>query len=238
MFLLVHSPLTGPFVWHLVAEELRRRGHTVRVPSLATQQAGERPYWRQHVGAAVRSLGRTPPEEPLIVAAHSGAGALLPAVRRGLGGQVAAYLFVDAMIPHDQNSRLDLLREAEGAEAAEGFRRSAAGGYLPVWTDGDLRQAIPDPDRRRRFLEELRPLPLAVYQEPLPVFAGWPDAPCGYLRFGTNPAYDAAARKARRQGWAYAELAGSHFHMLVDPAAVAETLLRVSDEIGVLRSGR
>ena len=79
---------------------------------------------------------------------------------------------------------------------------------------------VPDPASRRALLAELRPQPWAFWEEPLPVFAGWPDAPCAYLRFAPNPAYDAAAAEARRRGWSCLELAGGHFHMLVDPDAV------------------
>ena len=57
------------------------------------------------------------------------------------------------------------------------------------------------------------------------MFDGWPDAPCAYLRFGANPAYDAAAAEAQRRGWPLRSIEGDHFHMLVDPAGVADALL-------------
>ena len=69
----------------------------------------------------------------------------------------------------------------------------------------------------------MRPRPLAFFTEPIPVFAGWPDAPCAFLQF--SPAYDVPARRAREAGWRYREIAAGHFHMLVDPAAVADALL-------------
>jgi hypothetical protein len=153
---------------------------------------------------------------------------LLPAIRQLTMRPVAAYLFVDAGIPEDGKSRLDLF---EDERAAEQFRRAAVDGLLPAWSDEDLLEAIPDPERRRRFVGELRPLPLAVYEEPIPVFEGWPDAPCGYLRFGANPAYDAPAERAQRAGWAYHKIDGGHFHMQVDPATVANTLLKLVEQI-------
>ena len=72
-------------------------------------------------------------------------------------------------------------------------------------------------------MEELKPLPLAVYEELIPVFEGWPDAPCAYLKF--TPTYEDFAKQARREGWQCAEMTGEHFHMLVDPAGVAAALL-------------
>jgi hypothetical protein len=131
---------------------------------------------------------------------------LLPAIRQVTGRRVAAYLFVDAMIPENMKSRLDLFASPE---AATRFRQSAKNGYLPVWTDEDLREDIPDNALRRRFVNELRPLPLAVYEEPIPVFSGWPDAPCGYLQF--TPTYEFGKRRAETSGWIYSRMNGGHF---------------------------
>src|SRR5206468_1317091 len=115
-----------------------------------------------------------------ILVGQSGAGVLRPSIRQALGSPVSAYLFVDASIPRDGASRLDLFASRE--EAAQ-FRQAAVEGLLPTWTEADLRGVIPDNTLRQRFVSELRPLPLAIYEEPIPVFKGWPDAPCGYLRF-------------------------------------------------------
>jgi hypothetical protein len=155
---------------------------------------------------------------------------LLPAIRQVTGRPVAAYLFVDAGLPQDGRSRLDLF---DNAAEAQRFRQSAlkAGGFLPTWSDQDLREVIPDDELRRRFVAELTPLPLAVYEEPLPVFPGWPDAPCAYLRFGHNPAYAAPAAHAQQAGWPYLQLDGHHFHMLVDPPAVANALIELVEQI-------
>src|SRR6185436_1876616 len=100
-------------------------------------------------------------ERQLILTGHSGAGMLLPAIRQLTMRPVTAYLFVDAGIPEDGKSRLDLF---EDSLAAAQFRQAAVRGLLPIWSDEDLREAIPDPKWRQRFVGELRPLPLAVYE--------------------------------------------------------------------------
>jgi len=228
VFVLLHSPLVGPFTWAPVADELRRRGVDAIIPTLDSPTAPGSRYWERHGRTVAEALEDVAPQQPLILAGHSGAGMLLPAIRQLTRRPVAAYLFVDAGIPEDGKSRLDLF---EDPQAAELFRRAAVGGLLPTWKEEDLRAAIPDHERRQRFVAELRPLPLAVYEEPIPVFEGWPDAPCGYVRFGANPAYDAPAERARRAGWPYRELAGAHFHMLVDPAAVAGALLDLVEQL-------
>jgi thioesterase domain-containing protein len=220
LFVLVHSPLVGPLTWEPVAAELRRQGFAAVVPALRETEAPGAPYWQQHAAAVVRTLASFPPFRPLILAGHSGGGMLLPAIRTLAARPVAAYLFVDAGLPQDGQSRLDRFDDAAAVAA---FREAAVDGWLPPWTEADLAEVIPDAALRRRFVAELRPLPLAVYEEPIPVFAGWPDAPAAFVQF--SPVYDTDAAAARQAGWPYGALPGGHFHMLVDPAGVAQALL-------------
>lgn len=151
VFVLIHSPLVGPATWQPVAEEMRRRKLDVVVPALESVEGISVPYWRQHAEAVLEAVKNVPADRPLILVAHSGGGMLLPVVRQFTGRHVAAYLFVDAMIPEDMKSRLDLFGSAE---AAERFRQGAKNGYLPTWTDEDLREEIPDDALRRRFVSE------------------------------------------------------------------------------------
>ena len=65
----------------------------------------------------------------------------------------------------------------------------------------------------------------------MPVFSGWPDAPCGYLRFVPGPGYAEAADEARQRAWPVREITGGHFHMLVDPGSVADALASIVDEL-------
>ncbi len=223
VFVLIHSPLVGPLTWQPVAAALRRRGVRSVVPSLRDAPASL-PYWAGHVAAVVAAIWATDLDKvaPVLVS-HSGAGVLLPAVGAALGCPVDGYVFVDSDLPVDGRSRLDLFTLGNPDAAAE-FRAAAdAAGLLPPWTEADLAEAIPDPDLRRRFVAELQPLPLAVYEEPIPVPPAWPDAPCGYVHF--SPAYTAAVDQARALGWLVVDLPGSHFRLLTDPVAVAEALL-------------
>ncbi len=183
------------------------------------------PDWQQHVDAVARGLERVPMERPLVLVGHSGAGLLLPAVQQVTARAVAGYMFVDAGIPRDGASRLDFM-EAESPEWAQQLRQLlVSGGRFPSWIDEDLRELIPDARLRPGLLAELRPRPLAFFAEPIPVFDGWPDAPCGYLQL--SQAYDVPAAQARKAGWAYRKLDAGHFHMLVDPAAVANILIEL-----------
>jgi hypothetical protein len=225
----VHSPLVGPLTWSLVAEELRRRGVAALTPALVSPREGSRrPFWQRHARAAAKALRASPPGA-VVLAGHSGAGPLLPAIRQEAGRPVAVYLFVDAGLPVDGQSRLEEVPFGAYLRALY-----ARGERFPNWTDADLAALVPDPALRARLRVELRPQPWAFWQEPIPVFAGWLDAPCAYLRFAPNPAYDAAAAAAaaRARGWPCAELSGGHFHMLVDPVTVAEALIDLARRAG------
>ena len=239
LFVLIHAPLVGPMIWSPVAAVLRKQGYPVSLPVLTSARVPERLFWQQHAAAVAAAVEKTASEAAranasaprIVLVAHSGAGPLLPAARQAIGGlPVAAHILVDALFPLDGLSRLELF---ESEWAAEEFRRSAQDGLLPVWTETDLSDVISDDALRRGFVEELRPLPLAVYEEPLPVYSGWPDAPAAYLRFGENPAYDLSFRRAREAGCLAEQIDGQHFEMLEHPRRVAGLLVDLARRLGL-----
>jgi len=208
--------------------EIRSRGHEAVIPELPYDINPDTPFWQLHAGAAARDLNALPEGRAYILVGHSGAGMLLPAIRNLSGRPVASYIFVDADIPEDVKSRLDLFLTALPEAAAQVGQALAEDQLLPKWSEEDLKGIIPKAEVRRSLLAGLRPHPMAYQLEPIPVFAGWPDAPCGYLRFGSNPAYELASQRARQEGWPYVQLPAEHFHMLVNPPAVAEAILRMA----------
>lgn len=222
LFVLVHSPLAGPFTWSLVAAALQQRGIDALVPLLRDTEDSAQPYWQQGVSAVVQALGAVPAERAVVLVGHSGAGALLPAIGQATERRVRTYIFVDAGLPLDGTSRLEEMALTAPDLAQQLRTHLAAGGRFPEWTDDDLREVVPAAAVRQRLLAELQPRPLAFFTEPIPGFAPEPTAPCAYLQFGL--AYAAAGERAQRGGWAYRQLAGGHFHMLVDPASVADAL--------------
>jgi pimeloyl-ACP methyl ester carboxylesterase len=222
-FVLIHSPLVGPGTWEPVAAALVSLGAEAIVPELHDEEGAGLPSWQQHAHFVARALASLPPDRGLIFVGHSGAGPILPAIAESAAQPVAAYLFVDAGLPRAGATRLDLLR-AESPELAASLRAMLlAGGHYPEWSDADLRPLVPDAQRRRRLLAELHPRGHAFWEEAIPVFAAWPDAPCAYLELSRTYAQPAAG--AERLGWPVRKLEGGHFLMLVDPLSVAEALL-------------
>jgi pimeloyl-ACP methyl ester carboxylesterase len=84
---------------------------------------------------------------------------------------------------------------------------------------------VPEDVRRAALVAGLRPRGADFFEEPLPDSLNWPDAPVGYLQF--SPAYDVPATQARDAGYLVRTIPGGHFHMLVEPDAVAEMLLDI-----------
>lgn len=224
-FVLIHSPLVGPCTWSLTRDDMARRGIEVTLPSLSAADRGVTgpPYWPEHARAVARAVEASGDDGPVVLVAHSGAGPVLPAIRQALSNQVTCYLFVDAGLPEDGRSRFDLF---DSEEAVREFRAAGNSGLLPVWTEADLREEIPNDEVRAAFVAELGPVPVGVYEEQLPVFDGWPDAPCGYLRF--TPFYAEPADTARRLGWTVEAMPGGHFHMLVDPEGVTDRIVALA----------
>lgn len=228
VFALIHSPLVGTTTWAAVAEQLSHEGFVTVTPALASPQTPEPPFWSTHVHNVAVALKPFSSDPVVILAGHSGGGVLLPAISQSLDKPAGAAIFIDAAIPRDGASRLDLF---ESSEAAEEFRRAASNGLLPTWSEEDLRGVIEDDELRHKFVSELRPLPLAVYEEPLPVSEGWADVPQAYLHFTST--YDLFAKQAQQAGWPYIHLEGGHFHMLVDPIAVAGALIDGLGQLGI-----
>lgn len=228
-FALIHSPLTGPDVWWPVAECLRSAGHEVIVPDLQETAAIQVPYWRQDVDSAVAGiLGQLDEgsSQPLVLAGHSGAGQLLAAIGEALPVSPAAYLFVDAGLPPlESASRLDQMASEDAVWAAQFAQSLGDGETFPIWTSDDLANEVPDTKLRETLVANLRPHPLAYFTESLWPCPNLPTLPGAVLRF--SPAYETYAATAALWVWPVATISAGHFHMLVDPTAVADAMIEL-----------
>jgi hypothetical protein len=173
-----------------------------------------------------QALVPIPPERPLVLVGHSGAGSLLPVLAQVARRPVTGYLFVDAGLPHPGKTQLE--------EMPEELRQLlATGARFPNWKDEDLQEKLPDGHTRQHLLAEAQPRPLSFFEEVQPEVSGWPDAPCGYLLFSQG--YRPYLEQAQRAGWPSRALSAGHFHLLVDPVAVAATLVELIKQINEKR---
>ena len=228
-FVLIHSPLVGRLTWSLVADHMRRLDLTAFIPTLSDSPDSKEPYWKQHAASVARILADIPKDAVLTLVAHSGAGPLLPAIRQSIPNPVHAYVFVDAGIPRNTATRLDLMK-LEDLDWANDFERQLERGErFPTWSMDDLQSVIQDDALRRQMVAELHPRGSDFFTEPIPVFAGWPDAPCIYVQF--TSAYDWDSTQAQGFGWPTYKLEAGHFHMLVDAKEVTEIILAAVNKL-------
>lgn len=229
-FVLVHSPVVGPLSWRPVADYLERQGYRCVVPSLVPALHGEGGLAAAIAERVREAVDASPVTGPMVLVGHSAAGAFLPVIGSRLGERVRAYLFVDARLPRRDAS----LDDEDGPEAVAGRREMAEDGWLPPWSQwfpaDALRAALPDEERRQRFVAELPQIPLALFSETISFGESWPDAQCGYLRL--SEFYKPLAREAAAAGWPVVEVDAQHLHLLVDAPEVAELLLELLGRLG------
>jgi RimJ/RimL family protein N-acetyltransferase len=207
-FVLVPSPLLGPASWARVAAVLP----DAIVPDLRELVAVPRPPWAW-LERAVRDL-----PHGAVVVGHSGAGALLPIIGAAL--DASGLVFVDAGLPPATGTHRtpDELRSALGDLAVDGILPP-----WPTWSGEEaLRSLLPDEADRAALDADARPVPLAFYDEPVPVPDSWTSRPCGYVRL--SEAYDSDAEEAGIRGWPVVRIAGHHLEALTRPAEVARAI--------------
>jgi Alpha/beta hydrolase family len=228
-FALVHSPFVGPGTWEPVASVLRELGHSVLVPSLARLTLGGAPYWPRCVDLVEEQCPAR--EEDIVLVGHSGAGPLLPLIADALGN-VAALIFVDATLPISGYRRS--ATTAAGERAAPMFEGAPEHGFVSnPWQDPATWRivGIRDPEWARALAAEAPPITPAMNEEPVSLPGDWTETPAAYLAFVPSEFYASEAAQARVMGWPVIELPGAHFHMLIDPQAVAIAVAELAEEI-------
>ncbi len=232
LFVLVHSPLVGPTSFTPVAEHLRALGHDAAVPDLAPALTQPPPYAPRQVARVLDAIAQpglpnTPPAGALTLVAHSGAGALLPAIAAALPHAPRACIFVDAALPRPCRSAFDTAPDTFVTHV----RSLEHNGMLPPWSEwwgpDAMQGLLPDLTVRAAFTRDLPATPIALFEEPMPDVPN-PDR-CAYLRL--SPAYDDLLETARESGWPTASLDTHHLAVLTEPEAIAQKLLHLAAAI-------
>lgn len=222
-FVLLHSPLLGPLTWRAVADDLRGRGARAEAPAWRPLSQVEAGFYRTLSTDLARTI-EAEGHEPLILVAHSGAGALVPALTAALSARVAATILVDAILPHPALSWFDTAPPALRQE----LTLASQGGELPSWDGwwppGALERLIPDTRLRGDLLDELGPLPLAYFEEAAP--HGSLQGPGAYLQL--SGAYEDQAQAARALGWRARRLQLNHLSPLTAPREVAASIFALA----------
>ena len=226
---LLHSPLVGPGTWRVLSPLLRSKGYGVAVADFSAVMAGPGPYYPELVRCArsvIANAGNT------VLIAHSGAGALVPALAEQ--GDAIGALFVDALLPHPGRSWF----ETAPAEFVFRLEKLARDGRVPpwhLWWQADaVKSLFKDAGTFDRFAAELNALPLAYLNEAAPASVLARNFPTAYLQLSAG--YAAEAAIAQRNGWPVRQLALHHLAMLTHCDAVAGEIGRLVDTIVVQKA--
>lgn len=223
VLVLLASPLLGPAVWAPVSHLLRSRGHVAVVPTLP-------PVLGTPADVIAGWLREIPVDRDLLLVPHSNAGLYVAALAQAR--PVRGTVFVDAGLPSGQPST---------PAAPPAFRQFLGGlvdseGLLPPWTQWwdatEVGALFPDPATHAAVEQDQRRLPLSYFDAEVPSPPGWEALPAAYLAFGDTYADERSS--AQRHGWPVRTLPGEHLHVVMDPEGVADALLGLIGELGVV----
>ncbi len=211
--------------WRDVASLLRERGWNTIVPDLAGVIERGPPY---HDSIARHVASSLPPAERLILVGHSFAGALLPAIAAASAANVAAEVFVDALLPSPGKSWFKTVP----LDFAAQLRALAVGDRLPPWHEwfppDAVASILPDEALRERFVAEIQGLPLAFFEEPLPSVE---DRAPAHTYLLLSAPYAPLADDAESRGWPTVRESADHLAMLTRPRLVADRLAELLEAL-------
>lgn len=222
--LLVHSPLLGPSSWRRLAEEAERLGRAVVVPDLTGIAGDASPRWQLFVDGAVSAAREL---DDVVLVGHSGAGAMLPAIRERIGERVSASIFIDAVVPPANGFHRTPEPRAETLDQLT--RAGRLKRWLDWWPDEVINDLLPDSSDRQALLSDMPCLPRAFYDEAIPVPPSWFEKECGYLQL--SAAYEDDRRKANAWGWPTRALDSSHLGLVTAPRHVLDATLSLIEEV-------
>jgi pimeloyl-ACP methyl ester carboxylesterase len=233
-FVLVHGAWQSAGTWDLLLPLLEKHGHKVIAPVLSGLGSDQNRLspditLLQHVEDVSIELSRSP--GPVILVGHSYAGMIISGVAETNPSQVRRLVFLDAFIPDDGQSVLDLLPSETGdyfrgiaRDHGNGWRLPGGEGHLDLWglKQGEARDFV-----RARLCD----FSLRCFEEPirLPVNRK-ADIPAVFVAsvaeaYPARPLFAPFAAKARASGWAVAKLETGHDSHVERPGEVANILL-------------
>jgi pimeloyl-ACP methyl ester carboxylesterase len=233
-FFLVHGAWQSTGTWDLLVPLLQQHGHRVITPvlgGLGTDQSRLSPdiALRQHIADVSLQLSRF--SDQVILVGHSYAGMIISGVAETNPTQVERLVFLDAFIPEDGQSVLDLLPSHISnhfrdiaREHGDGWRLPGGEAQLDLWglKPGEARDFV-----RARLCD----FSLRCFEEPLSL----PDnrkasIPAAFVAgvaegYPARPFFQPFAQKARASGWEVTELKTGHDCHVERPHELADILL-------------
>ena len=198
-FVLVASPFTGPFAWSRVAPRLRDARHSVEVHGVDGVLDG-----------------------PVVLVAHSGGGARLPAIASTRTDVVGA-VYVDALLPHPGRSWAQTVPEAFVTRLREGAVDGRLAPWPEWWGDARLRELIPDDALRAEFVAACPSVPVEQIDVVMPDV---PEPSASFVQLSAT--YAPETRAARAHGWPVLVVDADHLALLTRPVDVALAIVEAA----------
>ena len=212
-FVPIHAAGDGAWTWHLVADELRERGHDVVAVDLPADD--ESADLEDYADAVVEAIGD---RANVVVVAHSFGGFTAPLVCVRV--PVAALVMVTAMIPAPGEPPADWWANTRYAEAPR-ENRGAGTDDLAIYYHDVPPELAAEAMRRARNHPSDR-----AYSEPWPLDA-WPDVRTQFLLCRNDRFFPAAWMRGvvrDRLGITPDEIDSGHCPMLSRPVDLADRL--------------
>jgi pimeloyl-ACP methyl ester carboxylesterase len=218
-FVLVHGAWAGGWAWTRVADRLTAKGHRVIAPTLSG--LGE----RSHLAAGVIDLTTHVNDvvgefkwkdlDRVVLVGHSYGGFVITGAAERVGERVASIVYVDAFIPEDGKSFVDL---------AEGWEFGGAQVPPPPTSEGDYFR-----ETDRAWVDaKATPQPTATFTERLRVTGAYQRVPRKTFVRATGwdgPFAETVNALRSEPGWTVHEVACGHdiaIDMPEDLAAILE----------------
>lgn len=231
-FILVAGSFHGGWCWPRTAKLLRDRHHTVFTPSLTGM--GERAHLTTSTGIGLQThvddvLALVDAEElsEVVLVGHSYAGVVVGSVVDRRPEAFRRVVYLDALVPEDGRSVIDLLGPAGGYFLD---RADKDAGVIPLDEESLDRWGLVEPGDREWVRRQASPQPLATFTDKAVMRRSATDAgiPATYVYATIKPRVDLfteiAARTKADPAWSYVEVEGPHDCMITHPAETAAVL--------------
>jgi pimeloyl-ACP methyl ester carboxylesterase len=229
-FLVAHGAWSAGWSWRKMHPLLQAAGHRLIVPTytglgerghLATPEVNLETHIQDLLGV-IRFEELT----DIVLVAHSYGGMVATGVTDRMPERIRHLIYVDAFVPRDGQSMLDLVPESHLGMIRKGV------------ADGDGWRVPPMPipadtsPEDQQWVERFRmPQPLHCFDRPLKLQHGDTRVPRTYIyAMRTNPAdaFRPFAERAKREHWGYREIDASHSPQITAPAALAALLTDIA----------
>jgi pimeloyl-ACP methyl ester carboxylesterase len=234
-FVLVHGAWQTASTWDLVTPILRTTGHAVTVPLLSGLENDSTVLssaigLQMHIQDVIDVLDRENLQDVTLVG-HSYAGMIITGVAEHALDRISHLVYVDAFIPSDGQSALDLLPETvarmfrqQAADAGEGWRLHGGERQLDMWglKPGVHREFVRSrlSDFSLRCFEDTLRLPSNAAERIPRAFIA-----CVAESYPARPIFQRFGDRAKQEGWKYHELPTGHDCHVEMPDAFASKLL-------------